>query len=179
MRNLLSGENIQLTALREGEEAVLEKWFNNIEFLRNYDMVPSVPQEKRGIDELMKYYRESNERYIMAVRLKKDGQLIGISGFDDIIWANGTAFMFIGIGESECQGRGFGREALQLLIDYGFNELNFHKIQLNVIEYNDKAVKLYEKAGFVREGIYREYIYRDGRRYHMYLYGMLKSEWNR
>lgn len=177
MRNLLDGENIKLAALRECDNNVLEQWFNDVSFMRNYDIVPAVPQNKKNIEELLSYYEDSTERLLLTVRLKEDDNLIGVAGFDEIVWTNGTAFLFIGIGNSAFRGKGFGKEAINLLIDYGFNELNFHKIQLNVIEYNMEAISLYEKVGFVQEGIYRQYIHRDGRRYHMYLYGMLKDEW--
>ena len=106
-----------------------------------------------------------------------DDRLIGICGFDNIVGQ--INILFIGIGDEECRNKGLGKEALNLLIDYGFNEMNFYKLQLHVIEYNKAAIKLYESLGFVREGLYRGYIYRDGRRYHMYLYGLFKNEWNR
>jgi RimJ/RimL family protein N-acetyltransferase len=179
MRNLLQGKNVILTALKAGEEDILQQWFNNVQFMRHYDMVPAVPKGKGKIEELLNYYENSEERLLLAIRLVENDEIIGVAGFDEIVWSNGTAVLFVGIGDLSFRGKGFGFEALNLLIDYGFNELNFHKIQLNVIEYNIAAVKMYEKAGFIREGLYREYIYRDGRRYHLYLYGMLKSEWNR
>lgn len=179
MRNLLQGQNIILTALKEGEENILQQWFGNVKFMRHYDIVPAMPMSKKKIDEMISYYEDSEERLLLAVRTAETQQLIGVAGFDEIVWSNGTAFLFLGIGDLNFRGKGLGSEILNLLIDYGFNELNFHKIQLNVIEYNKAAIKLYEKAGFIREGLYREYICRDGRRYHLYLYGMLKSEWNR
>ena len=178
MRKLLQGLRVRLTALKEGDIETLENWFDDVQFMRNYDMIPAILKGKKGIEELINYYSDNTQRCILGIRLVEDNRLIGIAGFDEIIWSNGTAYLFIGIGDNSYRGKGFGKEGLNLLIDYGFNELNFHKIQLNVIEYNQGAIKLYEKAGFIREGIYREYIYRDGLRYHMYLFGMLKAEWN-
>jgi RimJ/RimL family protein N-acetyltransferase len=57
------------------------------------------------------------------------------------------------------------------------DELNLHRVQLTVFSYNERAIALYEKLGFQREGVYREFIQRDGRRYDMYLYGLLRREW--
>ncbi|WP_291634364.1 GNAT family protein, partial [Clostridium sp.] len=76
------------------------------------------------------------------------------------------------------RGRGYAKEALRLTIDFGFEELNLHRIELTVLEYNEPAIKLYERLGFKREGVYREFIHRDGKRYDMYLYGMLRPEWD-
>jgi len=66
---------------------------------------------------------------------------------------------------------------MTLLLDYAFGELNLHRVQLTVFEYNERAIALYEKLGFRREGVYREFMQREGRRYGMYLYGLLHSEW--
>ena len=66
---------------------------------------------------------------------------------------------------------------MELLVNYGFNELNLHRLQLTVFGYNEPAVKLYEKLGFQHEGSYREFLQRDGQRYDMHLYGLLLSDW--
>ena len=66
---------------------------------------------------------------------------------------------------------------MDLILRFAFNELNLHRVQLTVFEYNDRAVAVYERLGFQREGVYREALYRDGVRYDMYLYGLLRREW--
>ncbi|MDT8717319.1 GNAT family N-acetyltransferase [Clostridium sp. 19966] len=177
MRGLLKGDKVILEALREEDLDVVNRWFNNVEFLRHYDMIPAVTQNKKEVSEMLEEFEKSNERYIFGIRLKEDHRLIGILGYDDIVWASGSAFLFIGIGEYDFHGKGLAKEALTLLLDFGFSELNLHKIQLNVLQYNERAIKLYEACGFVKEGTYREYIYRDSQRYDMYLYGILKTEW--
>ncbi len=65
---------------------------------------------------------------------------------------------------------------MHLLVNYGFNELNLHRLTLTVFDYNPGAIKLYESLGFRREGTYREFLQRDGKRHDMHLYGMLASE---
>ena len=62
---------------------------------------------------------------------------------------------------------------------FAFDELNLHRVQLTVFSYNERAIALYEKLGFQREGVYREHLQRDGRRYDMYLYGLLRHEWEK
>jgi RimJ/RimL family protein N-acetyltransferase len=62
-------------------------------------------------------------------------------------------------------------------LNYAFSELNMHRIQLTVFSYNERAIALYERLGFRREGTHREQILRDGKRYDMYLYGLLRREW--
>jgi len=177
MRGLLEGENLKLTSIRDSDFYSLENWFNDVAFLRHYDIMPATPKSKKELDELLIYYGDSHERCIYAIREKKEDKIIGVAGFDNIVWTSGVATVFIGIGESAFRGKGYGKEALSLLLDFGFNELNFHRIQLNVISYNLNAIRLYEGLGFVKEGVCRELVYRDGKRYDLYQYGLLKPEW--
>jgi RimJ/RimL family protein N-acetyltransferase len=176
MRNLLKGDRVKITAIKEKDIESLGEWFNDLEFMRHYDMVAGIPKDLCEINEMINSFRNTNERYIFAIRENSTERIIGIAGFDEIIWSNGTAVIFIGIGESDFKGKGIGKEAFRLLLDFGFNELNLHKIQLSVLEYNLPAIKLYEGSGFVREGAYREYILKDGIRYDLYLYGLLRTE---
>jgi RimJ/RimL family protein N-acetyltransferase len=178
MRGLFVGNNVKLTSIKESDITSLEDWFNDVYFLRHYDILPAVPMSKKQLENLLKYYEDSEERCIFAIRKVQTNELIGITGFDNIIWSNGVATLYIGIGNKSARGKGFGKEALNLLIDYGFNELNFHRIQLNVISYNTNAIKLYESLGFIKEGVCRELIFRDGNRYDLFQYGLLRTEWS-
>lgn len=175
--NLLKGQNVKLTALREEDIVKLEQWYNDIEFLRFYDMVSAVPKSKRELHEMIHEITQSHDKYIFAIRSNIDETLIGVTGFENILWNNGTAVIYIGIGDKFFRGKGFGKEALALTMQFGFNELNLHRIQLNVLSYNTPALNLYESLGFKKEGVYREFIHRDGIRFDMYLYGILRSEW--
>lgn len=179
MRDLLSGARLRLTAIREADLAVIEGWFNDGHFMRLYDMLPALPKQRGDVQELLDGFSGTDEKYIFAARDRETEEIIGILGFDEIIWSNGVANLFIGIGAHQHTAKGLGKEASQLLLDFGFHELNFHRIQLQVLAYNQAAIKLYEGLGFVREGTYRQFILRDGKRYDMYLYGLLREEWDK
>jgi len=131
------------------------------------------------VDKTFYGYENREEADVFAIKLLKDGQIIGIAGYDDIIKENKVATLFIGLGNINIRGMGYGKEAMNILLDYGFNDMNFHRIQLNVLEFNQSAIALYEKTGFIKEGIYREFVLRDDKRYDLYLYGLLKHEWTR
>ncbi len=177
MRRLLQGERVCLTCIRDADFGTIAKWFNDVGFMRTYDMLPALPKNEADVSEMFSRYRQSEESHVFAIRPVGSDEILGVAGFDEIIWTNQTATVFIGIGDDKMRGKGIGKESLQLLLDFGFNELNFYKLQLNVISYNEPAIRLYERAGFIREGTYREFINRDGRRHDMYLYGLLRSEW--
>ena len=104
-------------------------------------------------------------------------ELIGIVGLDGIEWTNQVAWLTIGIGDRANWGKGYGYEAMHLVLNYAFQEPNHYRIQLTVFAYNERAIALYEKLGFQREGVHREYLHRDGERHDMYLYGILRVEW--
>lgn len=177
MKNLLVGEKVKLTAINEEDVLEFEKWYNDVSFMRHYDIVSAIPKNREEVKDIISDIKNCNTAYIFAVKNLEMQELIGVTGFENISWNNGTALIYIGIGEEKHRGRGYAKEALKLTIEFGFEELNFHRIYLTVLEYNEPAIMLYEKLGFKREGVYREFIHRDGRRYDMYLYGILRPEW--
>lgn len=175
-------EHLPKVGLRRIGKADMEDiygWFSDSEFLKYYDYVPPISMSKEEVDKIFDDYEKNEESDVFAVELIENNQIIGIAGYDDTVKENKVATLFIGLGDKNVRGKGYGREALNLLLEYGFKELDFHRIQLNVLEFNHAAIALYEKFGFIKEGTYREFVLRDGRRYDLYLYGLLKSEWTK
>jgi RimJ/RimL family protein N-acetyltransferase len=177
LRTLLVGQRIKLTSIMDKDISIIENWYNDADFLRYYDTVSAFPRVQIEINDMINEIKKSNDKYGFAIRDKESGNIVGTCGFENIQWNNSTATIYIGIGSTERRNKGIGKEALDLLLKFAFCELNLYKLQLTVIEYNEKAIKLYEKIGFIREGVYREFINRDGKRFDMYLYGFLRSEW--
>ena len=176
---MIKGKNLYLTRIEKKDMETIYEWFSDSEFLKFYDYYPPVPQTKEDVDKTFYGYENREEADVFAIKLLKDGQIIGIAGYDDIIKENKVATLFIGIGNKNSRGKGYGKETMSILLDYGFNDMNFHRIQLNVLEFNQSAIALYEKTGFIKEGIYREFVLRDDKRYDLYLYGLLKHEWTK
>ncbi len=174
---LLQGQNLKLGALQEKDIDILSGWYENTDFLRFYDFHPAIPKTR---EQLMKIYENgTTDTFIpFAVRLKDTGEMIGLIEIDGISQSNRFAWISIGFGDNNHRGKGFGFEALSLAVEFAFNELNLERLQLNVIEYNKAAIKLYEKTGFVREGVYREAVQRNGEKHNLILYGLLRKEWN-
>lgn len=175
---MIKGENLYFSILEKEDMKCLYQWFSDTEFLKYYDYVPPVPQTEKEVNDTFNDYKIKEESLVFAIRLLTDNKIIGIAGFDEIVKSNKVATLFIGIGNKDLRGKGYGNESLKILLDYGFNDMNFYRIQLNVLEFNTSAIKLYERAGFKREGVFREFVLRNNQRYDMFLYGLLKHEYN-
>jgi RimJ/RimL family protein N-acetyltransferase len=102
----------------------------------------------------------TKDPFYSIVDLETD-ELIGNCGFADIDLANRNAEVGIFIGNKEFWNKGYGTEALSLLLDYGFRALNLHNVMVNANENNKGAIRCYEKIGFKRIGIRREALQRN------------------
>jgi RimJ/RimL family protein N-acetyltransferase len=102
---------------------------------------------------------------------------LGYIELADFDWHSGNAWMGIGIGEREYWGRGFGLEAIRILLKLAFHEWNLQRVSLGVNGYNERAIRAYEKAGFKLEGSLRNYVQRNGKRWDMHMMGVLRREW--
>jgi RimJ/RimL family protein N-acetyltransferase len=74
-------------------------------------------------------------------------------------------------------GKGYGTDAMRVVLRYAFTELNLHRVSLDVFSYNPRAIRSYEKAGFKYEGCMRSRVQRDGKRWNMVFMGIMKEEW--
>ena len=180
--DLFQGERVRLTA----EEAqvladAMSKWSRDTEYWRllasDAAHTFSVKSSKEWFEkELVK---ENPERFFFAIRRLEDDQLIGVIDLGGIQWTHGDAFVAIGLGEREYWGKGYGTDAMRVILRYAFTELNLHRVSLDVFEYNPRAMKAYEKAGFGYEGRTRGMLLRDGKRWDMIFMGILREEWER
>ncbi len=138
-------------------------------------MPRSVKAEKEWIEKELA--KDKPDFTMFIIRRLEDGRLIGEIGLDAPIWSHGDTYVGIGIGEKDCWGKGYGTDAMRLILKYAFSELNLFRVSLTVFEYNPRAIRSYEKAGFKFEGRMREFLFRDGKRYDLIFMGLLRSEW--
>ena len=114
-----------------------------------------------------------------AVHRRDDGSLIGCGMIALINRYNRRCNLGISMGcDKSNWGRGYGRETLQAVIGYCFNELKMNRIEAEIYEFNARSIRLFERLGFRREGVRREYVYKDGVFKDEYLYGLLKKDWS-
>ena len=174
---MLVGSKVRLTAIATGDLPVITSWYQDASFLRLYDSAPAAPKTEKEVQALISEAQEASDGFLFAVRLVQDERLVGILGLDGVSWTHGTTFVSVGIGAASDRGAGYGREAMELALQFAFDELNLHRVCLTVFAYNDRAVALYKSLGFTQEGVYRDHLLRDGQRYDMLLFGLLRREW--
>ena len=113
---------------------------------------------------------------MFAVRLLENDELLGNIGFNSLDIINRNGALGVLIGNPKYQRKGYGTEALKLILDYGFSFLNLRNISLSVFEYNEAAYNLYKKAGFKEVGRLRKAVEIMGKTYDVIIMDMLKEE---
>ena len=118
--------------------------------------------------------RKNSKTYI--IESIKDNKPIGITSLISIDMYNHNAEFIIDIGDKSYWGKGIGREVVTMILNYAFKELNFHRINLRVFSFNERAIKLYKSMGFVEEGRAREALFRFGKWHDIIYMGILQQE---
>lgn len=103
--------------------------------------------------------------------------MIGELGLDVVNWPGRDAFVGLGIGETEYWNKGYGTDVMNILLRFAFLEVNLQRVTLSVFEYNPRAIRSYEKAGFRHEGRVRKVLNKEGKLWDVLLMGILREEW--
>lgn len=175
-RPMLVGEHVRLTAVETEDYPAIAGWSNNSEYMRNMRTGAAAPVTVEQVAKWMAEDPGNANSFILALRPTDTPEIVGVAILRDIEWTNRSAWLAIGIGSPSHRGRGLGSEALGLLIDFAFDELNLYRLALSVMAYNDRAIKTYVKHGFVQEGAIREAIERDGARHDLLIFGLLAGD---
>ena len=180
MRDLFRGELVRLTFEEPEARAKAEvKWQRDTEFHRLADSDPAQMVSEKKLKEWFEKQSETGfkpERYPFSVRTLADDRHIAFFAlWLDLI--HNEAWVGIGIGEREFWGKGYGTDVMRVILRYAFTEVNLNRVTLTVFEYNPRAIRSYEKAGFRHEGRERKFLNKEGRRWDMLFMGILREEW--
>jgi RimJ/RimL family protein N-acetyltransferase len=182
-KSLYEGEHICLASIDHEKDPPIESvWTHDPEYIRMLGPEPvrplSAEQIKKKYEAIEKEIEESKNLFYFTLRMRQDDRLIGFARLFWVEWNNASAFLELGIGDPKDRGHGFGREALDLLLNYAFDELNLHRLSARIPEYNTPAIHLFERTGFQVEVRRREALLRDGKRWDMLHLGILREEWS-
>ena len=169
------GDRIYFRPIELEDEAMLRQWINDprVWCTLSHRHPLNAVREREWIENLGK----STTDYVFGIVVRDGDRLIGTTGLHGIRPAARCASFGIMIGDVEAQNQGYGTEAVRLTVRYGFEELNLNRIALSVFDMNDRARRVYEKAGFVLEGRFRQDFYRQGQYLDVLRYALLRTEW--
>lgn len=123
------------------------------------------------------YMNNRGSQVRCAIIQEKSDEILGLVSLLSIDHLNQSAELHIMIGNINNQRKGIGTFAVQAMIQHAFQNLNLQRIELSVVEDNKRAQHLYEKCGFVKEGVKRKAKYKNGRFVNIYFYSILKSDY--
>jgi len=174
-REPLRGEHIVLRPLEREHLARCVKWFNDsdVTYFLGREGPLTMAEEERWFNE----YRQKIDEEIYALHV--DDVHVGNVGLHRIDRVNRKADVGIVIGERDYWSKGYGTDAMRTILRYAFDRLRLHKISLDVLEYNTRALRSYEKCGFVREGVRRDELLKRKRFVNLVRMSLLESEFRR
>ena len=154
----LIGERIYLSPRNAEDTEKFTEWLNDLEttdYIGRSATIITLEEER-------KYFEDStNKENSFFITTLDEDKLIGTISLENFNPINRNAVLGIFIGDKEYRSKGYGKEAIELILDFGFNYLNLHEIKLDVMAFNERAIKCYKKCGF------KEY----GRRHEAYYFG--------
>lgn len=174
----LIGKRIILREYRLTDIKYMRQWANDREITDGLSDVFLYPHSEYETESYVKKMIEGSVKSKGFVIAEKESQeYIGQIDLHHIDWKNRCANLGIVIGRKDYIRKGYGKEAICLLQSFVFHEMNLHRLELEVYEFNDKALRCYERCGFREEGRLREKIYKNGKYWDLIQMGILRSEY--
>ena len=178
---MLKGEKVLLRPVRRADIQYFLKWFNDPEVIQYLGMYLPMTEmaEEKYIEELGTTRAGTDANFVIEAIDGGEGKPIGSTGLHQINTKDHFATFGIAIGEKDYWSRGYGTEAARLLIRYGFEQLNLHRISSAAWAFNDRSIRLHLRVGFKEEGRLRESVFKNGQYYDRVEFGILRQEWRR
>ena len=177
----LFGKRIRLRAAEREDLPIFIQWLNDPDVTENLMIFApmSLYEEERWFEKMMS---GPIAEHVMVIDARNSNsptryQPIGTCSFMSINPRHQSAELGIMIGEKSYWDQGYGTETMRLLLSFGFETLNLHRIWLRVYAKNQRGIRAYEKAGFQYEGKHREGHYQHGRYHDVHLMSVLRDEW--
>lgn len=174
---MFTTQRIRLRKMTEQDMQVYHGWRNDVRVMEttNPYMDLYTPEDTDAFVRSVILGSSNSKSYIIADA--DTDKPIGIMSLISLDYKNRNAELIIDIGEPDYWGKGYGHEALQILLQYAFNELNLHRLSLRVFDFNERAIKLYTKMGFKQEGSAKEALFRNGAWHDIIHMGLLQLEY--
>lgn len=175
---MIYGERIRFRAPEQSDLSLFVKWLNDPEVKHGLAIyLPlSMAQEEKWFEKMLE--RPQNEQPMTIEVLQGENWVpIGNLGLFNFDQRARSAELGIMIGNKAYWNKGYGTEALQLLLKHSFETLNLNRVMLRVYQNNPRAIRSYEKCGFRHEGAMRQAHYQEGTYHDVLIMGILREEW--
>jgi RimJ/RimL family protein N-acetyltransferase len=181
MKDILNGESVRLAALDHEELGkAYSIWNQDSELTRLMDARSVQLRSAKSMANFVEKETKdaSLAHHYFAIRALDDNRLLGDINLDVINnWGSRDSFVGLGIGDRNDWGKGYGTDAMKIMLRFAFTEINLWRVTLTVFEYNPRGIRSYEKVGFQHEGRLRGALLRDGKRWDMLYMGILRDDW--
>lgn len=177
---MLRSARVTLRAICREDLPILCQFNNDLEVELAGGGDPPMPQSLERLQSEFEQQAAKGGRDGAWFAIEADGKFIGqcgLSHFNEYHATGRVSELGIGIGDRDYWGKGYGREAIALLLEYGFRHWNLHRIWLRTHAANERAIRCYTACGFVEEGRLRQHEWRNGRYVDTVLMGILQPEW--
>lgn len=172
------GERVMLREYREEDFPAIRAWVNDPETTRYLSGAFLAPHTALQTEQYMQNILAGKaDGYHFIVARREDGAYLGQIDFLFVHPVNRYAELGMVLARAAERGQGYGREALSLMLGFGFESLNLHRIGLEVFAENERAVRCYEACGFVREGVLRAQEFSRGAYRDILRMAVLREEW--
>ena len=176
---MIIGEDVRLRPVQKSDTGYFVEWYNDFDVMQYVGMYLPVTEIgwAKLIEEFSITRAETEALFVIEIINSDSFKPIGTVGLHNIKSFISNAMFGIDIGEKDRWSKGYGTEAGQLIIRYGFEQLGLHRIGSFVYSFNDRSIRLHDRLGFTREGCRREAVYVNGKYHDEVLFGLLRRYW--
>ena len=174
---MLRGQKVLLRPVKRSDIQYFLKWFNDPEVTQYLAIYLPMTEmgEGKWIEELGTTRATTTAMFVIeAIEGEKP---IGSTGLENINSKDHCATFGIAIGDKDYWSKGYGTEAARLLVRYGFEQLNLHRINSSAYAFNERSCRMHKSLGFKEEGRQREAIFKNGKFHDAVIFGLLREEW--
>jgi RimJ/RimL family protein N-acetyltransferase len=174
---MLQGPRVRLRSIARDDLPRLWAFHNDLAVELASGGDPPLPQSLARLQAEFDQDAARGGRDPTKFAIEVDGQCVGTCALFHPDATAQTCELGVGIGERDYWGKGYGREAVRLLLEYAFKYLNYRKVWLRVHGANERAIRAYRACGFVEEGRQRAHVWSNGAYDDLVLMGVLRDEW--
>jgi RimJ/RimL family protein N-acetyltransferase len=174
VKSPFEGERIRLRAREEADLEEMYRWINDWETVQY--LASRYPRSRKVEREWLTAGDPAFGDTAFIVETLGEGQPIGWLGLHEMAPEHREAHLGIAIGEAEYRDGGYGTDIMRTVARAAFDVMNLNRIELTVYDWNTRAIRVYEKVGYKREGLLREAMFRAGKWHDLVLMGLLRGE---